>query len=205
MAVETEVPEDMARARDARLKQAITPEEGVEVFRRVIGAGWPHVIVSAVDLTARKRALQAEKPRAVSATASFETGGRYARPSVAASFVAPRNETERRIAALWEELLGIEAVGVQDNFLELGGHSLLAVQLTSRLRSEFDVEVSLRAFFETPTVAELARLVGQPAAEPTREVAAARQRMEDLLRQVEELPENDTAPASPASTGGKNE
>jgi acyl carrier protein len=69
---------------------------------------------------------------------------------------------EQRLAALWAELLGIERVGVDDDFLELGGHSLLAIQLISRLRETFGAEISVRAFFEALTVSELARLVETP-------------------------------------------
>ncbi|MFP2930911.1 amino acid adenylation domain-containing protein, partial [Pyxidicoccus sp. 3LG] len=70
--------------------------------------------------------------------------------------VAPRTETERRVAAIWSELLGVAPIGVEDNFFELGGHSLLATQAISRLRESFGVEVPLQRLFEEPTVAALA-------------------------------------------------
>jgi acyl carrier protein len=63
------------------------------------------------------------------------------------------------VTGLWEELLGIERVGLDDNFFELGGHSLLAVELASRLRGELRVEVPLDRVFERPTVRALVRLV----------------------------------------------
>jgi amino acid adenylation domain-containing protein len=78
-----------------------------------------------------------------------------------AAFVAPRNEYERGIAAIWEAVLGASRVGVQTSFFELGGHSLLATQMVSRIRQAFGVEVPLRALFETPTVEALASFVGQ--------------------------------------------
>jgi acyl-CoA synthetase (AMP-forming)/AMP-acid ligase II len=71
--------------------------------------------------------------------------------------LAPRTEGERRIAAIWQELLGVPQVGVHDNFFELGGHSLLATKVVSRLRDAFGVDVSLQGLFEAPTVAALAK------------------------------------------------
>ncbi len=70
-------------------------------------------------------------------------------------YVAPHDELEQRLAALWSELLRVERVGLHDNFFNLGGHSLLATQVVSRIRSSFAVELSLQEFFETPTVAGL--------------------------------------------------
>ncbi|RYZ40222.1 MAG: amino acid adenylation domain-containing protein, partial [Myxococcaceae bacterium] len=74
-------------------------------------------------------------------------------------YVAPRNPTEQVLASLWESVLGVKHVGVQDSFFELGGHSLLATQAVSRIRTEFDIDLPLRALFEAPTVAALAQQV----------------------------------------------
>ena len=76
-----------------------------------------------------------------------------------AEFVAPRNEVEEQLAGMWRDLLGVERVGVQDNFFDLGGHSLLTTQLVSRLRGAFQLEVPLPTFFEDPTVAGLAQAI----------------------------------------------
>jgi amino acid adenylation domain-containing protein len=76
------------------------------------------------------------------------------------SYVAPRGETERSLCRLWERLLRLDRVGINDNFFtDLGGHSLLATQLVSRIRDELHVELPLRHIFETPTIAELARTI----------------------------------------------
>jgi len=72
------------------------------------------------------------------------------------SFVLPCTLTEKVLAAIWIEVLGLEQVSIHDNFFEVGGHSLLATQVVSRLRQAFSVELPLRHMFELPTVAELA-------------------------------------------------
>jgi amino acid adenylation domain-containing protein len=76
-----------------------------------------------------------------------------------ADFVPPSNPVEEVLAGIWVEVLGIESVGVHDNFLELGGHSLLATQVISRVRQAFQVELPLRSLFDAPTVAELAKRI----------------------------------------------
>jgi amino acid adenylation domain-containing protein len=83
------------------------------------------------------------------------------RPELESAFVAPRTPVEGVLAAIWAETLGVARVGVHDNFFELGGHSLLAVQLLSRVREAFQVDISLRGLFQTPTVAYLATEVSR--------------------------------------------
>jgi len=79
-------------------------------------------------------------------------------------FVAPRTETEQTIAAIWQDLLGLPEVGVQDSFFELGGHSLLATKLIFRIREVLGTDLPLNALFESePTVARLAELVTEGA------------------------------------------
>ena len=80
----------------------------------------------------------------------------YPRPSLSVAYVAPRNELEQQVVEIWEELLGVAPVGVEDDFFELGGHSLLATQVVSRLRESLQLEIPLRDLFERATVAELA-------------------------------------------------
>ena len=87
------------------------------------------------------------------------------RAAVAAQ--APRTQTERRLVAIWAEILNMERVGITDNFFELGGHSLLATQLISRIRSEFDNELPVRAIFEAPTIAALAAKLDKTARQAT--------------------------------------
>ncbi|MER6522457.1 amino acid adenylation domain-containing protein [Streptomyces sp. NPDC001553] len=77
--------------------------------------------------------------------------------AVGGAYVAPSTPTEERIAAIWQQALGIERVGVHDDFFELGGHSLLATQVVAGIRRAFSTRLPLRTLFEAPTVSALAR------------------------------------------------
>ncbi|MFH7013662.1 non-ribosomal peptide synthase/polyketide synthase [Flavobacterium sp. FlaQc-52] len=80
-------------------------------------------------------------------------------------YVAPRTDTERQLAAIWQNLLAIEKVGIYDNFFELGGHSLLATRLVSMIRKELSTEVSIREVFESTTIAALGAYVSAQSKE----------------------------------------
>jgi amino acid adenylation domain-containing protein len=75
------------------------------------------------------------------------------------SYVAPRNETERKLAEIWSKMLRVEQVGVNDNFFNVGGHSLLAIQAVSRIRDVFGVKIGIQALFDYPTIAGLANVL----------------------------------------------
>lgn len=81
------------------------------------------------------------------------------RPECRGEFVAPGPGTEKALADIWQEVLKIDSIGAYDNFFELGGHSLLATQVVSRIRDRFEVDLPLRAMFETGNVVELGRWV----------------------------------------------
>jgi amino acid adenylation domain-containing protein/non-ribosomal peptide synthase protein (TIGR01720 family)/FkbM family methyltransferase len=107
-----------------------------------------YVLLEALPLTANGKVDRAALP-------SPEAAGSLR----ATSFAAPRTATELELARIWSELLRLERVGIHDDFFALGGHSLLAMQLVSRVRSTFRVELPLRELFETPTVAKLAEAI----------------------------------------------
>ena len=73
----------------------------------------------------------------------------------------PRNPLEEAVAEIWQQVLGLKQVGIRAGFFELGGHSLLAMQVISRMRAVFQIELSLRRLFETPTIEGLAQVIAQ--------------------------------------------
>ncbi|WP_234997933.1 non-ribosomal peptide synthetase [Mucilaginibacter sp. OK098] len=89
--------------------------------------------------------------------------------TIGESYVAPSNETERKLTAIWSEVLELDqnAISTDANFFELGGHSIHAVQVTNKIQGVFSVEMGLRQIFESNTVAELARFIehAQPGSE----------------------------------------
>ena len=88
------------------------------------------------------------------------------RPELEAAYIAPRTEVERSIAAVWQEVLRLERVGLYDNFFDLGGHSLLFVQVHSKLQDVFHRDLSMIDMFKYPTIHALTTYLGQKQREP---------------------------------------
>jgi surfactin family lipopeptide synthetase A len=115
------------------------------------------------------------------------------------SYVAPRTVLEEVIAAIWVETLGVKRVGVRDNFFEVGGHSLLAMQVISRIREEFHIELPVRSFFDGMTVERLAASVLEREPEQGRSEKIAR-----TLKAVAEMSESELLEMI-SRTNAKNE
>lgn len=83
-----------------------------------------------------------------------------ARPAMSTPFIAPRTRIETTVAGIFEELIGVSGIGVDDGFYELGGHSLLAIRVVAKLRETFPVKIEMRELlFENPTVARVASMI----------------------------------------------
>jgi len=87
------------------------------------------------------------------------------RPELSSAYIAPRSAIERDIAAVWQEALGIENPGVNDNFFDLGGHSLQAVRVHAKLRAKFEKNLLLFELFQFPTIAAMAKYISNGHAE----------------------------------------
>ncbi len=72
-------------------------------------------------------------------------------------YVAPKNEIEIKLIAIWQDILEIDRIGILDDFFKLGGHSLKAVRVVARIQRELEVEISVKDFFDNPTVEELSK------------------------------------------------
>jgi acyl transferase domain-containing protein len=162
-----------ARLRRDREATGLTFVEGAEALGRALASGEAQVLVSTRDLVARIESERSVGEILERLAAARGTAATHPRPLLAVEYVAPRNPIEEKIAGIWQDLLGIERVGVHDDFFQLGGHSLLGTQVTSRLRELYGVTLLLRTLFESPTVAALAAAVAVKQAESAPPAATA--------------------------------
>lgn len=136
----------------------LRPEEGVKAFDVLLrNMGFAQVAISTGDLASRIKKwvhLVSEKEQAAK-----PAGSRHPRPNLTTPFVEPRDDFEKDMADTWGELLGIDGIGIHDDFFDLGGHSLLATQLVSRMRDKYKVELPLRDLFESPTIATISAII----------------------------------------------
>jgi amino acid adenylation domain-containing protein len=114
------------------------------------------------------------------------------------TFIAPRDDLERQLADIWEEVLKARAVGVRDNFFDLGGHSLLATRVVSYVRERCGVELPLRLMFESPTVEGIALHV-RNAGREQEEVG----RLSSMLDRLEQLSEEEVRALLEAAGDGR--
>lgn len=158
-------------------KDYLLPAEGIEVFELCLQSGRSHVLVSKQPLESRlakrhtphvAQEVDTSSPPARHATRAVavvaQSGSqrkRHPRPNLSVPYVAPRSPFETQIAEQWSRYLGLEAVGIFDDFFALGGDSLLAVQLSQALRSGLKLQLPAHVLLENPTVAGLASCLGQ--------------------------------------------
>lgn len=168
---------------------ALTPEEGLAAFERIFAnPGFGQLIVSTGDLHKRIERWVNRKPK--SEVSDQDTEARHDRPELPYEYVAPQNELQEEIAAVWRKLLGIQNIGINDNFFDLGGNSLMGTQLISELRAKFQVELPLRALFEDPTISGVAKIIEQET--ETKETPALDQ-VGDLLEQLKSMSDEQAA------------
>lgn len=156
-------------------QRGILPNEGIEVFSRILGSSLPQVLVSTWDdLSVAKAGNTCSKD----ALEMIATGliAKHARPTLKSDYVAPRTDLEQTLADIWQALLGIESIGVDDDFFELGGDSLFATQATSRIRESLQVNLSVQSLFDYPTICSLSECLVQQEPEPGKVAAIARAR-----------------------------
>ncbi len=137
-------------------KNDILPDEGVEVFKRLLAfKQFPQIVINTTDLNQdilEERPSYKKQEKQEKEEEKNEGASTYERPQLSTPFEPPANEIENVISGIWKGILGIDKIGVNDSFMELGGNSLLAIQTISNIADEFDLELQPNIFFENPTV-----------------------------------------------------
>jgi acyl transferase domain-containing protein/acyl carrier protein len=154
----------------------ISPQQGMEVFQLILNQdALNQVVISTGDLHLRLNQWiyenklgrldrnQQKIPEKADPALSL-----HARPNLATSYVAAQNEIQQSLANIWQEFLGINQIGIYDDFFELGGDSLLITRIISRLREVFQLELSHRDLFENPTLAGLGKIIESANADTTK-------------------------------------
>ncbi len=144
----------------------ILSSEGVEVVRRLLryGGDLPQVVASAKDLHALIAQVRALDRGSVAERAGLARGPRasHPRPHLTTPYAAPRTPLEQQLAEAFQQSLGLQAVGIHDNFFDLGGDSIVGIQVVARA-NELGLALSPDQLFEHQTIAELAGLIAPPA------------------------------------------
>ena len=198
--------DDPGLAQGIPMGTLMTATEAVESFRRALrSATVPHLVVAAAPLQPRlERWVTARaEPAFAAPAADAAEAPRSPRAllGIGEAYVAPRTDTERALERLWGQLLGVDAIGVHDDFFRLGGHSLLGTRLIGRVRQELGAELPMEALFRAPTLARMAAEI-----DASRVAEADPALLAELLADVRELsaeqvqallqaPEDDGAPA----------
>ncbi|WP_339481917.1 non-ribosomal peptide synthetase [Pseudomonas sivasensis] len=160
--------------------ETLNPSERLDRIKQRLRAELPEYMVPLHWLWLDRLPLNANGKLDRKALPELEIGQLHSQ-----DYLAPRNELETTLAAIWAEVLKVERVGVQDNFFELGGHSLLATQIASRVQKTLQRDVPLRAMFECSTVSQLAEYIEGLAAN---EISAEKvDRLSDLMAELEGL------------------
>jgi acyl transferase domain-containing protein len=167
MSVDTHLPRDLEARRAAALATGIAPAEGVDAFVRALHARQPQILVSpdVVKFTApRQAAPVAAEPAPAPVQAPAAAAPRRPRP-LSTPLAAPADAIEEAVCRLWQDMLGIDVIGVHDSFFDLGGHSVLAIQVVARLNQQFGTHVPVARLYEGMTPAFLAEAIRAAAGE----------------------------------------
>jgi len=142
-------------------KYSITSQTGVEVFQRLLTLNEvSQVLVSTRDLQARiQQWIKLESLRNKDFSNQENSLSLYSRSNLKTDYVPARNQIEEIVAKTWEKALGIEKIGIYDNFFDLGGSSLISIQIISQLQKELNIHIPVVSIYEKPTISSLAELL----------------------------------------------
>ncbi len=159
----TEAQRKGMTAQQQQAHEAMTGAEGSAAFERILAAGiGPQVLVSTTDLHTRIARWVAPAPTGTPAAEQTAEPAQYhPRPNLPNPYIAPRTPTEQAIAELWQTTLGVQQVGIHDNFFDLGGNSLTGINVIGKLKARFNTNIPTVSLYEGPTVSALAKLIDQ--------------------------------------------
>ncbi|PZM62999.1 type I polyketide synthase [Paenibacillus dendritiformis] len=160
----------------------LLPEEGVAVFRQALACRRPQVLVSTTDLPLRVHAARASTLHSLMDKERDGTGPQAARSDVGTAYAPPEDELEQTMADLWRDYLGLDQVGLHDNFFELGATSLDIIQMNAKLQRALGREVAVVDMFTHPTIHSLAESLRRAADKetvPPEETADRSERIHD--------------------------
>jgi len=134
------------------------------------------------------RRTSSRSASSAAATPASSAASYHPRPSLPTPYVAPNTEAETQICAIWQDMLGIDKVGINDNFFELGGHSLLAIGVMARVNQALKTDIPVAKLYDGLTVAFLAAAAGpqDQQAEPEQEADTDERRRDRARRQREQ-------------------
>ena len=149
----------------AIMKNSMQPQEGIEAFIRIMNTKVSQALVSSEELSfllehlnthqtamgfQESLANRVETPKII-----------LKRPQMRTDYIAPRNKTEENIARVWQDIFGLETIGVKDDFFELGGDSLKAMTVSSKIHKALEIKIPIAVFFAGPTIEELAGYIAE--------------------------------------------
>jgi len=183
-----ELSENALGAEIAQL--AILPEEGIGAFERIFSyKDITQLIVSTGDLQQRiDKWLKVQNADKSGSKDTQAAGAFHSRPDLPTSLVEPETELDKEVANIWQNLLGIEPIGIHDDFFDLGGNSLMGTQLISQLRETFQVELPLRSLFEDPTIAGVSKIISEGKEEAE---SGDMGKVSDMLAKMDNLSDED--------------
>jgi acyl carrier protein len=150
------LPPAAADRLERAIERGLSADEGIAAFERAVARpAVPEITISTQSLDERIERAQALKVELSRAAAGASLVKQHDRPNLQTAYVAPRNEEEQTVAAIWQDALGINQIGIHDDFFELGGHSLLVTMMVGRLRDALGVEIPIDRLFRKPTIAGL--------------------------------------------------
>ncbi len=154
-AVETVLPDKLQQERAEIIKKGILPQEGIDVFNRILGSKLPHIVVSTQDLP--ELIKQNNSPQYLQEQLSSVnlSKAKHPRPNLGNDYITPETEIEQILADIWQEILGIDKIGIHDNFFELGGNSINTIQIAAKA-NQAGLKLTSQQFFHHQTIAELA-------------------------------------------------